>query len=312
MKYVSPFGSVPRRTAASNGMTSCALNVARRGPRRLGLGRNDGEKECQQAEAAPPIGERSHSPPDITSSQLQLDREMVVRNSTSSVTPARSTAKSSRFGLAADAVRPSAPCVELGPRLGDDSFVPVSNSLSVKVLQRCLQKRIRSGGEVAPREATTAYRGDGVLSWPLQIDELHGVAFALALRFTFAALAGALAAGSRRWRAAPRTPVDRSPLPRKPAPADRTRVIVHGTRERDQRAGQPARRVGGAVAGRRRGPARRRTAGESALAADRAVDHLSGDPEVRPSMSVAVEVDRRRPDVGRHRAGCSASAASRA
>ena len=71
-------------------------------------------------------------------------------------------------------------------------------------------------------------------------------------------------------------------------PADRTRVIVHGTREEISALAQ---RHGVSVVRWLAGGAVLRVDGRqlSELAADRAVDQLSGDTEVRPSMAVAIK-----------------------
>ena len=70
--------------------------------------------------------------------------------------------------------------------------------------------------------------------------------------------------------------------------AERTRVIVHGSREE---VSALARRHGVSVVRWLDDGAVLRADGRqlSGLAADGAVDHLSGDPEVRPSMSVVVK-----------------------
>jgi serine protease AprX len=71
-------------------------------------------------------------------------------------------------------------------------------------------------------------------------------------------------------------------------PVERTRVIVHGTREE---VSALARRHGVSVVRWLSDGAVLRADGRqlATLAADRVVDHLSGDPVVRPSMSVAIK-----------------------
>jgi serine protease AprX len=106
--------------------------------------------------------------------------------------------------------------------------------------------------------------------------------------FSLVALAGALAAGpgvGAQHRARLSTDLLFHESRR---PAERTRVIIHGTRDEISAL---ARRHGVSVVRWLEDGAVLRADGRqvSGLAADRAVDHLSGDPEVRPSMSVAVK-----------------------
>jgi serine protease AprX len=104
----------------------------------------------------------------------------------------------------------------------------------------------------------------------------------------FAVLAGALAAGpgvGAQHRARLSTDLLFHESRRA---AERTRVIVHGTREE---VSAMARRHGVSVVRWLSDGAVLRADGRqlSGLAADRAIDHLSGDPEVRPSMAVAIK-----------------------
>jgi serine protease AprX len=108
------------------------------------------------------------------------------------------------------------------------------------------------------------------------------------LVFCFAVLAGALASGpgaGAQHRARLSTDLLFHESRRA---AERTRVIVHGTREEISAV---ARRHGVSVVRWLSEGAVLRADGHqlSELAADRVIDHLSGDPEVRPSMAVAIK-----------------------
>ena len=116
----------------------------------------------------------------------------------------------------------------------------------------------------------------------------HEVRSRWRLVITFAALACALAAGpgvGAQHRAQLSTDLLFHANRR---PADRTRVIVRGTREEISALAQ---RHGVSVVRWLAGGAVLRADGRqvSELAADRAVDQLSGDTEVRPSMAVAIK-----------------------
>jgi serine protease AprX len=108
------------------------------------------------------------------------------------------------------------------------------------------------------------------------------------LAFGFTVLAGALVAGpgvGAQHRARLSTDLLFHESRRT---AERTRVIVHGTRDEVTAI---ARRHGVSVLRWLGDGAVLRVDGRqlAALAADRVIDHLSGDPEVRPSMAVAIK-----------------------
>ena len=195
----------------------------------------------------------------------------MIRNSTSSVTPAEAEQIQTDLGLCRLAHGFSrTPCVRTGATCATDSSVRVSNSLSRQSPTPLSAKAGSDGGEVALGKRPLLSRGwCPVMAVDRRAHEVRSRwRLVLPLRPRLCARRR-----SRRWRPAPRPTVDRSPLPRNRRAAERTRVIVHGTREEISALAQRPRRVGRAMAGGRRGPARRRPPG------------LRRSPQMAPSIS---------------------------